>query len=65
LTVLDAERSLLASQDAMAVSDGAISLDLVALYKGLGGGWESVEKESPKPPKFSRPLMPAAGLVER
>jgi multidrug efflux system outer membrane protein len=41
LTVLDAERSLFASQDALAGSDGAISLDLVALYKGLGGGWEN------------------------
>ena len=65
LTVLDAERSLFASEDAMAVSDGAISLDLVALYKGLGGGWESTEKQSPKTPKFPRPPMPAAGLVER
>jgi outer membrane protein, multidrug efflux system len=65
LTVLDAERSLFASQDALAVSDGAISLDLVAIYKGLGGGWESVEKEAPNTPTGSRPLMPAAGLVER
>ncbi len=65
LTVLDAERSLFASQDALAVSDGTISLDLVALYKGLGGGWESAEKQAPKPPKFPRPPMPAAGLVER
>jgi outer membrane protein, multidrug efflux system len=65
LTVLDAERSLFASQDALAVSDGAISVDLVALYKGLGGGWESVEKEAPNTPTFPRPLMPAAGLVER
>jgi len=65
LTVLDAERSLFASQDALTVSDGAISLDLVALYKGLGGGWESVEKEAPTTPAFPRPPMPAAGLVER
>jgi NodT family efflux transporter outer membrane factor (OMF) lipoprotein len=48
LTVLDAERSLFASQDAMAVSDGAISLDLVALYKGLGGGWENSQPQSPR-----------------
>ncbi len=46
-------------------SDGAISLDLVALFKGLGGGWQSVEKEAPHTPAFSRPPMPAAGLVER
>ena len=65
LTVLDAEASLLASQDALALSDGAIATDLVALYKGLGGGWEAVEKDAPKTPPFPRPLMPAAGLVER
>jgi outer membrane protein TolC len=65
LTVLDAERSLFASQDSLALSDGAISLDLVALYKGLGGGWESIEKEAPKTPSFPRPPLPAAGLATR
>ncbi|MGA2231689.1 MAG: efflux transporter outer membrane subunit [Tepidisphaeraceae bacterium] len=65
LTVLDSERSLFAAQDALAVSDGEISLDLVALYKGLGGGWESVEKNAPQTPSFPRPPMPAAAIVER
>jgi multidrug efflux system outer membrane protein len=65
LTILDAERSLFASQDALAVSDGAISLNLVALYKGLGGGWQTVEPEIPRSPPFPRPPLPAAGLVER
>jgi hypothetical protein len=65
LDVLDAERSLFASEDAMAESDGAISLDLVALYKALGGGWEAIEKEAPSTPPFPKPPMPAAGLVER
>ncbi len=40
LTVLDAERSLYASQTALAQSKESISTDLVALYKALGGGWE-------------------------
>lgn len=65
LTVLDAERSLFASQDALAVSDGAISLDLVALYKGLGGGWGAVEPQIPRLPRFPRPPLPAAGLAGR
>jgi NodT family efflux transporter outer membrane factor (OMF) lipoprotein len=39
LSVLDAERSLFASQTALAQSKAAISTDLVALYKALGGGW--------------------------
>jgi hypothetical protein len=60
-----AERSLFASQDALAVSEGTISLDLVALYKGLGDGWESVEKQAPNTPTFPRPPTPAAGFAER
>lgn len=40
LQVLDAERSLFSSQDALAQSDRNVSIDLVALYKSLGGGWE-------------------------
>jgi outer membrane protein TolC len=39
--VLDSERSLYAAQDALAQSDQSISLDLVQLYKALGGGWQS------------------------
>ena len=41
LSVLDAERSLFAAQDALVQSDQAVSTDLVALYKALGGGWEA------------------------
>jgi NodT family efflux transporter outer membrane factor (OMF) lipoprotein len=40
LSVLDAERSLYASQTALAQSKQSISTDLVALYKALGGGWQ-------------------------
>ena len=39
LRVLDSERSLYAAQDALSRSDQSISLDLVQLYKALGGGW--------------------------
>ena len=39
LDVLDVRRSLYESDDQLAVSDQAISLDLIALYKALGGGW--------------------------
>ena len=42
ITVLEAQRSLLSLQDQLAVSDGAVTSDLVQLYKALGGGWESV-----------------------
>lgn len=42
LDVLDARRSLYQSDDELAVSDQAISVDLVTLYKALGGGWETM-----------------------
>lgn len=41
LTVLDAQRNLLATQLQLADSTTTISANLVALYKALGGGWEA------------------------
>jgi NodT family efflux transporter outer membrane factor (OMF) lipoprotein len=43
LNVLDAQRNLFASQDEMVQSERNVSTDVVALYKVLGGGWESME----------------------
>jgi NodT family efflux transporter outer membrane factor (OMF) lipoprotein len=43
LSVLDAERSLYAAEDQLVQSNRAVSEDLVALYKALGGGWEATE----------------------
>jgi outer membrane protein, multidrug efflux system len=40
LHVLDSETALYNEQDALVQSDQTISLDLVQLYKALGGGWE-------------------------
>jgi len=40
LAVLDAERTLFASQDALVLSNEAVSSDAVQLYVALGGGWE-------------------------
>ena len=40
LNVLDAQRSLLASETALAQSRQAISSDMVNIYRALGGGWE-------------------------
>ena len=39
INVLDAERSLYQTEDALAQSDKAVSQNLIALYKALGGGW--------------------------
>ena len=41
LDVLEVQRNLYTSQDALAQSDQAVSSDLVAIYKALGGGWEN------------------------
>lgn len=46
LDVLDAWRSLYQSEDQLAMSDQAVSLDLIALYKALGGGWEVLTQVS-------------------
>jgi NodT family efflux transporter outer membrane factor (OMF) lipoprotein len=41
LDVLDARRALYESDDQLAVSDQTVALDLIALYKAIGGGWEA------------------------
>ncbi len=40
IEVLDAERTLYASQSQMVKSKAQVSQDLIAVYKSLGGGWE-------------------------
>jgi multidrug efflux system outer membrane protein len=41
LRVLDSQRSLYQSQDTLIESERAVSADLIALYKALGGGWDA------------------------
>ncbi len=41
LNVLNAQRSLFVSEDALVQSTGTVSTNLVALYKALGGGWNN------------------------
>lgn len=40
-TVLIAQRSLLSFQDQLAQSEGTVTINLVRLYKAMGGGWEA------------------------
>jgi NodT family efflux transporter outer membrane factor (OMF) lipoprotein len=51
LHVLEAQRALYQSQDALAESEGAVCSDLIALYKALGGGWEeqALHPTTPQP----------------
>ena len=43
LNVLTAEQNLFVSQDQLSQSNQAVSTDLVAVYKALGGGWETFD----------------------
>ena len=45
--VIDAQRSLLTLQEALVISRGKITEDLIALYKSLGGGFEQMDRETP------------------
>lgn len=49
--VLDSQRALFNQQERLVSSRGAVMRDLIALYKALGGGWESGR---------TRPLVDAA-----
>jgi len=39
--VLDAQRSLLQEQNTLASTESSVATNLIALYKALGGGWET------------------------
>jgi NodT family efflux transporter outer membrane factor (OMF) lipoprotein len=41
LDVLESQRSLYAAQDSLAQSDQQLIDDLIAIYKALGGGWQT------------------------
>jgi NodT family efflux transporter outer membrane factor (OMF) lipoprotein len=49
LTVLDPERNLLQTEQQYAASITNVALDLVTLFKALGGGWEQTFPDPPKP----------------
>jgi outer membrane protein TolC len=44
--VLEAQRSLFSFEDQLVQSEGAVTSNLVRLYKALGGGWESVASDT-------------------
>ncbi|MEM7008653.1 MAG: TolC family protein [Thermodesulfobacteriota bacterium] len=46
LTVLDAERTLTEVEDRLVRSETELVVNLIALYKALGGGWESFEEDN-------------------
>jgi NodT family efflux transporter outer membrane factor (OMF) lipoprotein len=50
--VLDAQRSLLTEQNALAESRSSVATHLIALYKALGGGWESRQSQPVVPERM-------------
>ncbi len=56
--VLDALRAVVAQQDALAASQGKVVLNLIAVYKALGGGWEVPQRSAEPEP------VPEAGAGE-
>jgi NodT family efflux transporter outer membrane factor (OMF) lipoprotein len=57
LSVLQAQRDLFVTQDALVQSDRTVSTNLVTLYKVLGGGWE-VEAQDPASVADAKPANP-------
>jgi NodT family efflux transporter outer membrane factor (OMF) lipoprotein len=51
--VLDAQRSLLQQQNNLAQARSSVSTSLIALYKALGGGWESRQDQ----PAVAQPTL--------
>lgn len=47
LTVLDNQRALYAAEDQLVQSERTVTVNLVALYKALGGGWEVASEDTP------------------
>jgi outer membrane protein TolC len=63
LNVLSAQRNLFVTEDALAQSDAAMAIDLVALFKALGGGWEpfpEAKSGASMPPTSQVPSEPPA-----
>ena len=42
--LLDSERVLTQQQDTLAESRGLVGINLVAVYKALGGGWQAQQQ---------------------
>lgn len=52
--VLIAQLSLLSFQDELVQSDGAVTTNLVRLYKALGGGWQFYKAAEDRAPKTTK-----------
>jgi outer membrane protein, multidrug efflux system len=61
ISVLDAERTVLANRQALVQSNVGLVNDIVSLYRALGGGWEQTVQELPATDVSTNPPpLPAA-----
>jgi outer membrane protein, multidrug efflux system len=63
--VLDAQRSQLLAEAALAQSDTNLSSETVALYKALGGGWENLDTEGDPAVEGSGPSAHSSESADR
>ena len=54
--VFTIQTQLLAQQDQLATARGNIALNLIGVYRSLGGGWQTAEKCSASAVRFLRPV---------
>ncbi len=47
--VLDAQQTLFAAQDALAIADAAVTANAIRLYRALGGGWDAPAAATMRP----------------
>lgn len=78
--VLDTQRALVQQQDNLAASRGKVALNLVAVYKALGGGWQMrcqveeamvagssevpMDNQAPLPGQSSNSLVPLPAVTQ-
>jgi NodT family efflux transporter outer membrane factor (OMF) lipoprotein len=58
--LLDSERALVQQQDALAESRGSVGINLVAVYKALGGGWQARLPSTNQRQAELEPIAPGA-----
>jgi NodT family efflux transporter outer membrane factor (OMF) lipoprotein len=62
LNLLNAQRGLLSTEDALAATDAQVAADLATIYKALGGGWE--DADTLPPPLATPPATPASPQMQ-
>ena len=65
LRVLTSQRALYLAQYAAVQSDRDVALNLVALYKALGGGWEIGSASSPNPSSLTSNRVASEPLASK